>query len=272
MNFITYKQMVDDSISLARKMVGQRFTAVLGIARSGMLPASIVAQELGVHLGSVKSGVIECGGRLSSADIKQMGNRILVVDDSLDEGTAMAEAKRLIPSPLEPVYAVLYVTPGRESHVDHYVRAVPNRIFEWNWFHSPTIKNAYCDMDGVLCSDPVNWDNEKPHYGMELPTLSLMRRPTYTVGTIVTVRMEKWREVTEKWLRDNLVHYDRLVMSSHRDFRERNDYGAGKWKGEVYRDADSTVKLFVESDEGLAREIADISHRPVLCPFVGKMF
>lgn len=278
MNYVTYSELVADSLRFARTLPRNVF-GVLGVPHSGLLPATIVAQELGVRLGDVYS-YTETGGHFYRAGSRlsgRMGQQegvLLVLDDSVYRGQAMTRARKALQGAQTVIeYAAIYADPMRGTgHVDRWVREVPSpRLFEWNWLHAEIIESALCDMDGIFCEDPEVFDDDGPRYKEDLACRPKLRVPRRRVGAIVTGRLHKWRHVTQDWLRQHGVEYDNLVMAPFDSPEERRAYGAGRWKAEEYVKA-KKAKLFVESDEAQAREIAKITGRPVLCPVVGRLF
>ena len=88
-SFVTYQQLVKDSVALAEKIHG-RFDAVVAVPRSGCLPATIVATELNLPLGVVGSRDVFAGERLGSDPFEHRS--VLLVDDSVSSGRAMQNA------------------------------------------------------------------------------------------------------------------------------------------------------------------------------------
>ena len=71
------------------------------------------------------------------------------------------------------------------------------------------------DLDGTLCEltdDPYNhtWE-EKPIYSM-IHTLEREWYPLNIDIFILTGRKEKYRAMTEKWLFENAIEYDKIIM------------------------------------------------------------
>lgn len=279
MNFLSYEDLVQDSTRLAR-MLPVDVIGVLGVARSGMLPATIIAQELGCHLGEVESFVATGGAffrpgrRMTYRGAEGM---ILVVDDSLHGGSALAGAMAslqrnpLLLESMGVMYGAIYVEPGKEELLDFHARVVSSpRLFAWNWLHSEKIETALCDLDGLICADPTTPDDDGPEYATELASLAPLHVPTRRVGGIVTGRIERWRDVTMDWLIDNGVTCGDLKMAPFTSAAERNAFGAARWKAEVYKA--SEAPLFIESKPEDAATIAELSGKPVLCPAAGRCF
>jgi orotate phosphoribosyltransferase len=256
----------------------QGVDAIVGIPRSGLLAASILALHTNLPLADLNGF---CEGRLLSAGRRgkqfhaNAVHRVLVLDDSLYAGYEMERARRIIAASrvkCEVVFGVVYCAPGKESLVDKFgeVCDVP-RIFEWNLMHHPVLAEACVDIDGVLCRDPFNTENDDgPRYREFLRTVDPRCRPSVKINTLVTCRLEKYRDLTENWLCLAGIEYDRLVMLDLPDLHARRRWSRhGEYKAEVF--AASSAKLFIESDYSQAKIIADSSLKPVFCVDTGAI-
>lgn len=245
---------------------------VVGIPRSGMLPASLVALYLNTRLSDIDSFIdgkcysngLSRGKYIRSGEIK----KVLVVDDSIRNGISLLDAKRKLNGVQDRYEFVFFVpiasTIGSEM-VDLYCEIIEEeRLFEWNIFHRSILNKACVDIDGVLCVDPVV-DDDGPRYMEFLHTARPLFTPTSKVNTLVSCRLEKYRQQTEDWLRNNNVDYDRLIMLDFPNKAARVAWNKhGDYKGEYYKKRDDCV-LFIESSKTQAQRIADISHKPVYC-------
>lgn len=279
-NWVSYQNLVADCIALARRLPRDT-VGVLGVPRSGMLAASIIAQELDCHLGDVYSFMntgctfMRPGRRMNWQ--RDPSGPVIVVDDSLYAGAAMDQAKAALrANPMLDAYydyqfAAVYLAPGMQDRVHWYQHEVAlPRLFEWNWRHSDLLTEAMCDMDGVLCEDPECNDDDAERYVDFLWHAKPLHRPHRRLGWVVTGRLERFRGGTEDWLMRHGIEYERLFMAPFETAVERRAYKAAKWKADVYRT--SEAKLFIESDVFMAASIAQDSGRRVLCPTNGKMF
>jgi uncharacterized HAD superfamily protein len=158
------------------------------------------------------------------------------------------------------------VIPGKEKSVDYYFEVVPlPRYFQWNIFNHTSLEKACFDIDGVLCIDPTPDQNDDGpkyiHFILNAPPLFI---PGSKIGTIVTSRLEKYRNETETWLRNNHVKYTDLVMLDLPDMEARqraNSHAAHKAKTYMSK----PYVLFIESSKEQSLEINRISGKPVLC-------
>src|SRR5690242_7983600 len=73
-----------------------KFDCIVGIPRSGMIPAAMLATHLQLPLADVRgyaAGIVN--GRSGASE--RPGKRVLLVDDSANKGAAMARALALLP-------------------------------------------------------------------------------------------------------------------------------------------------------------------------------
>lgn len=245
---------------------------VVGIPRSGMLPANLLALYLNLPYTDIHSfvnGFIYKSGARKQFFTEKEYKKILVVDDSIASGSALKECKKdlaYLESKFDIQYCVIYYTPENKHLADFALEAVPTpRYFQWNIFNHTTLEKACFDIDGVLCVDPTAEQNDDGVlYQSFLNNTAPLYIPGCKIGTIVTSRLEKYRPETEAWLSKNGIHYDKLVMLDLPDMKARQKannhagHKANEYKHNKYN-------LFVESDLGQAIEINRITKKPVFC-------
>lgn len=248
------------------------FDLIVGVPRSGMLPANLIALYLSkpfTDIHSFRNGhIYKSGERGQFIDVKEF-KKILIVDDSIASGSAMIKAKDLVSevsSDFEISYCAIYVVPGKEKLVDYYFEAVPlPRYFQWNILNHTDLEKACFDIDGVLCVDPkVEQNDDGPKYIDFILNAEPLYIPRSNIGTLVTSRLEKYRSETEMWLAKNNVKYKNLVMLDLPDMYARqkaNNHAIHK--ANTYKM--SEYKLFIESSLSQAFEINRITGKPVFC-------
>ncbi len=244
---------------------------VVGVPRSGMLPASMIALYLNTNLGDVESLLgnkfFAIGRTRKSFMSHHEINKVLVVDDSVMSGGSIIDVKKKL-EPISTQYDFTYLAPITSSNGIQYVDIAfeiidEARVFEWNLFHHCLLENTCFDLDGVLCQDPeIDDDGEK--YIRFLETATPLFIPTSPIGTIITCRLEKYRQKTEEWLSKYNIKYQKLVMLDMPTKADRVKWGKhGEYKGEYYKE--SNCNLFIESSLRQANTIAKISRKPVFC-------
>lgn len=254
MNFITYKQLVDDSKSFARRL--PRIDAVVGIPRSGLLPATIISEELNIKLGTItRNGVDFLDGGIR--DVGGSIDTVMVVDDSYDTGDTFDRVRSRIKQfsmAFNVVYGAIYSTTDQISceKIIHQPR-----MFEWNFMNHGLLEKSCVDIDGVLCADPLSEEIDYgPRYEHFLKFAKQIRFPKFVIGTIVTGRIEKYRNLTENWLEEKRIKYNKLIMMP--DHGEHADF-----KADYYKKSDALV--FIESSSHQANIIRKQTGRSVIC-------
>lgn len=246
---------------------------VVGIPRSGMLPANLIALYLNkpfTDIDSFVAGHIYGTGERGSFIEKESSKKILIVDDSICSGNALNIAQAKLAHIIDNeeyklTYGVVYATSRTLDRIDFYCEVIDEmRIFQWNLFHHDSfIPHSFCDIDGVLCPNPPI-DDDGELYKNYISTAPVLYKPSLPVDTLISCRLEKYRNITEQWLADKGIEYKRLIMLDLPTKEDRMKWGKhGIYKGEAYRDSDCC--LFIESSLHEAIEIANVSHKPVFC-------
>jgi len=248
------------------------FDLIVGIPRSGMLPANLIALYLSkpyTDIHSFRNGhIYKAGERGQYIDIKEF-KKILIVDDSIASGSAMTKAKELIrevDSSFEISYCAVYVIPGKEKLVDYFFEVVPlPRYFQWNILNHSVLEKSCFDIDGVLCVDPTDEQNDDgPKYTDFILNAEPLYIPKSKIGTLVTSRLEKYRKETEIWLEKNAVKYNKLIMLDLPDMKARQKANShGSFKADTYKSTE--YALFFESSLSQAIEINRLTSKPVFC-------
>ena len=152
---------------------------IIGVPRSGMIGASIIASYLNVPLIDINSFIngSEPWGRLrlkyfTNTHVKT--NKVLVIDDTVSSGRAMMETREKLTNAnaqVQFIYMCVYLEGWGENSVDLYledVRQYTNNfkdivVYEWNIFqHHPSLMDrCLYDIDGVFCVEPPDERNEE---------------------------------------------------------------------------------------------------------------
>jgi uncharacterized HAD superfamily protein/orotate phosphoribosyltransferase len=269
-----YRTIADLNLILLKRLsiLPRDFDLIVGVPRSGMLPANLLSLYLSkpyTDLGSFINGhIYKAGERGQFIDVREF-KKVLVVDDSIASGSAMTKCKeslKHLEGEFSFSYCAVYVIPGKEKTVDYYFEVVPlPRYFQWNVFNHTSLEKACFDIDGVLCVDPRDDQNDDgPKYldfVLNAPPLFI---PRSKIGTLVTSRLEKYRKPTEQWLQNNKVQYNQLVMLDLPDMEARQKANShAEHKAKTY--LSPSYVLFIESSLSQAMEINRITKKPVLC-------
>lgn len=252
--------------------VPQDIDVVVGVPRSGMLPATMIALARNLPLAEIDG--FAAGNALGHGHTRRDGAQAggfahaLVIDDSCRTGESMREARaKLAHLGCRITFAAVYGTGASASakDVDLVFAHVPEpRVFEWNVLHHPIVSRSCFDIDGVLCVDPTEAENDDgARYLGFLAEAVPLHRPRREIAMLVTSRLEKYRAPTEDWLERHGIRYGELRMLDLPDAAARRRLGAhAGFKAEVYRS--SSCALFVESELHQARDIARLAGKPVL--------
>lgn len=270
--FVKSAELATDAIRLAGQLP-PHIAGIIGIPRSGMMPATLIANLLHLPLFElVPDGPprrMTDGWRMNGRNVPD--GPLVVVDDNQTTGNSITRARQILGQHLagHPVlYAVVYRCQGAKpaTRPDFVGRELPSPILlEWNLWNSIYTPALACDFDGILCRDG---DSSQPLYlprKVELPL-------------VITGRPEATRAKAVEWLARWGVRVRRLEMFPGKFdelFHEVTIDGwkvqrVSQFKAEIY--AQSTCKYFAESDERQAREIAGLTGKPVICPAAGRVF
>lgn len=275
MNFRTISDL-NNIINKNLHKIPKDIDLIVGVPRSGMLVANIISLYLNLPLTDIDSlvegKIFKCGNTKKKKWISNVNEarKILIIEDSSNSGNSLYEVKEKIKNSLleeKIMFLTIYVTEFSKNLTDIYFEVIENpRMFEWNYLHHPSLEKVCFDIDGVLCLDPTEEENDDGEkYRKFIRNAPLRVTPTFKIGTLITARLEKYREDTEFWLKKNNIKYNKLIMMNFQTKEERIKSGSyGKFKGENYKKIKSS-NLFIESDPTQAREIAKISGKAVFC-------
>ena len=259
---------------------------VIGVPRSGMLPATIISEYLNIPLTDLNSFV---NGQRPSGGLrlgfKRPGNltqqKVLVVDDTTFNGTSIRTAKSLLKG-LSKIYDITYMVvykEGRSTEPDIWLEDIsqyadPIVLYEWNIFHhySSVTERCIYDIDGVLGQNPPDERNEQQYLDFIKQAPPLFT-PSNTIGGICSYRLMKNIDITKTWLENNHIQYKELRLFPANSYEERARSGISpeKFKADYYNSC-YWAKLFVESDDYQARRIFEMTKKPVYCVESNKLY
>lgn len=245
---------------------------IVGIPRSGLLVANLVALALNKPMtdldGFIHNKIIKSGTRLTDqpCDLKMI-KKALIIDDSLNLGNALGDVKVKLKGHSfkgKILFSAVYVTPGQEDILDLYFEICPQpRVFEWNIMHHGILEQSCVDIDGVLCRDPTDLENDDgPKYLDFISNVPPSVIPSRTISHLVTSRLEKYRDPTVKWLKKSGIKFNNLVMMQYKSREERmaaNNYG--EFKAQSFEK--SGCELFIESSHEQAITINRLTNKDV---------
>lgn len=276
MNFISYADLSGDIRKSLHKLYDREIDLVVGIPRSGMIPAYMIALYLNLSCidlvsfcrnespanGSTRSP----GKALARAWDAQT---ILLVDDSITSGKSMRSAVEQLPEAFagKVIRLAVYSSSTTPGEVDVHLRHLTwPRIFEWNVYHHGILIRSCVDIDGVLCMSPTQEQSQdREQYRAFLRNARPLILPSGKIHSLISSRPEAYRKETEAWLEKYGIRYERLVLlglAEHGGGQRLASCSAGKAD---YYHAEAKLDLFLEGDPGQAFAIAKATGKPVFC-------
>lgn len=244
MNFVTIDQL-NRSVYQNISKIPKDIDLIVGIPRSGMLVANLIALYMNLPFTDMESFL---DGRMYKTgktrkyarwiENVSQAKKVLIVDDSISKGDAMKEAKEKLEGVYqdkEYVFCAAYALPTNTSNVDVYFEICNHpRMFEWNYLHHWGLNYACVDFEGILCENGV-------------PKIL----PTQKIKCIVSTQPKDKRYELEKWLADQGVQYDELVLVAPNE------------KGSFYKKCDAVMYIATTFED--ARELCEIANKQVFC-------
>lgn len=273
--FKSYENLVEDIRKNIGQIQGFEFDLVVGIPRSGMIPAYIISAYLNIDCADVDSLVmnrpLQKGITRNTKGLlvyPSEANNILLVDDSIYSGSSFDLALSKIPEEMKSKVKTLavYASDISKKRVDFFFEYLNGtKIFEWGIFHNNIISKTCIDIDGVLCYDPLPEQNDDGERYLDfIRNASPLFIPTGEAYALVSNRLEKYRKETEAWLEKHGVKYRKLVLLDLPTKADRLKIDAGiDHKGKFFKNSDAV--FFLESSFNQAVSIAKVSGKPVYC-------
>ncbi|WP_347245389.1 phosphoribosyltransferase [Thermogutta sp.] len=279
--FITLQRLTEDTLRLGRILAPYRFDGVVGVARSGLIPASILAAVWHVPLLSVSPvsqhiTALGSGYRLGDHGKTAQLTNVLLVDDTICGGNTSSRVLALVATALPNariVFAAIYATPETIDRVDVCAAVLPKpHVLEWNFANTYFVQWGAFDFDGVLCVDP-NCADDTPEYQRHIASAEALYLPRKHPITIVSARCEQNRDASMQWLHLHEVNVRRLILWPESS-RRASTTDIANWKANILRQlkASDDIRFYVESDPIQAQIIAERANMPVVCPAAELVF
>lgn len=135
---ISWDQLHRDSRALAWKLLDRadKFDKIIAIARGGLVPAAVIARELGIHyLDTVcitSYSDKDQGSTSVLKGINEDGKDCLIIDDLVDTGNTAQVVRKMLP---KAHFATVYAKPAGKPLVDTYITEVSQDtwiLFPWD--------------------------------------------------------------------------------------------------------------------------------------------
>ncbi|MGN6551002.1 MAG: xanthine phosphoribosyltransferase [Pararhizobium sp.] len=155
---VSWDQFHRDARALAWRLSGsgQEWRAIVCITRGGLVPAAIIARELGVRMietvcvasyhDYTSQGEMSVLKEVSPELLKDDGQSILIVDDLTDTGKTAAIVRAMMP---KAHFATIYAKPKGRPLVDTFV----TEVSQDTWIYFPW------DM-GFSYQEPISKDHK----------------------------------------------------------------------------------------------------------------
>lgn len=267
---MNYKSFADLSADIKTNLhkIPKDVSLVVGIPRSGLLAANLIAMYLNLPLTDIDSFI---EGKVLSpctqSRIQQdaiFKGKILVVDDSVATGKAIIDARKKLAPVLgtknyKLLFCCIYAEPARKNMVDIPLLLLDRpRLFEWNVFHNSILGSACVELDGVLCKAYDGDINNNDAYQQYITRVQPNFIPKSKIAAIVTSRPEKWRSITEEWLTTNKIQFGELVMAKN------EESNPALYKSSFYKKR-TRLELFLEGAQKEAEQIFESTGKDVYC-------
>jgi len=268
--WVSTARLVAGAIRLAAALPAN-CAGIVGIPRSGMLPAATIATHLHLPLYQLsrEGEFTRLSGGSRGNSLYQPGGPLAVIDDTVYGGDAMARARRYMGG-RAAVYAAVFVRPESAGAVDHFAEPLPSpHLLEWNAMNNgpfaghaanPAYRRGLAiDLDGIVVHDDAS--------GGTIGAPYLVPR-AFPCRLIATGRPEAHRAGTEAQLAALGVRWERLEMmpgTALAPWQEVADFKARHY-------AASDCGFFVESDPDQAERIQGTTKRPVICPAMETVY
>ena len=145
--FISYDEISFYSRTIADRLKDEGITHVIGLARGGLVPATIISYKLDVPLlsyaissykGTTKTDKFKVHQFVHFSDLKSLKEadpHVLVVDDICDTGETMRYIwHKLTLAAIKAKYATLFTKKKHRKFLDHYGHVIPDNkwiVFPW---------------------------------------------------------------------------------------------------------------------------------------------
>jgi xanthine phosphoribosyltransferase len=146
---VSWDQFHRDARALVWRLAGVGpFEAIVAVTRGGLVPAAIVARELGIRVietvcvasynhvsqGELRllKGVAESVKALGGGNAQDLGERVLIVDDLVDTGKTARMVREMLP---KAHFATVYAKPMGRPLVDTFITEVSQDtwiFFPWD--------------------------------------------------------------------------------------------------------------------------------------------
>ena len=134
---VSWEELHRNSRALAWRLLSAgHFSGIVAVTRGGLVPAAIIARELGIRL--VDTVCIASYDEMNQGEVKVLkgiagdGEGLLVIDDLVDTGKTSSVVRKMLP---KAYFATIYAKPAGKPQVDSFVTEVSQDtwiLFPWD--------------------------------------------------------------------------------------------------------------------------------------------
>jgi hypothetical protein len=251
--------LVRDTYKLV-KYVPPRCNGIIGIPRSGMLPASILATHMQLPLGELRPdgsiSMLGSGGR--GKFTRYADGKYFIVDDTCHNGYSLQQAKKSYKGN-DAIWAVVY-NRDKNRMPDVYAVDLSVHLLEYNCWNNGQIngQSIVKNLQGGFAVDLFVIMEKKADIKTSPP---IMVPRLHAVPLVIGHLPEASRSEVEDWLRKYQINVNQLVLYDGDDI--------ASFKGLCYKD--SNCGVFFENDINQCQGIANAANKPVIHPESGKV-
>lgn len=296
MIYIGPNRLLNDIRANMWKLTGYEYVGIIAIPRSGMIPATILSEELHIGMCSYNeffdnNGDGKVFNRHGNRTVNHnQSNIYLVVEDSCCHGSMgekVQALKKAFPDKMFVSLAIYIDGPCNlykpdicfvdfRRDIAQILSSNPNELSTILYYYNIldgwwNFKFLY-DLDGVMCVDPPDDRDTKAYedYLRAPKTLHIPMTPSGQPFDICTYRLSKYEKETREFLKNNKVNYGKLIMAKAATRELRNLTPQAVYKAEHYKD--SKYILFIESNDNEAQQICTLTGKPVYCYETGRLY
>ncbi len=244
---INYRSILDMTQLIKKKIVEIPMDCdfVVGIPRSGLIPATIIATIMNLPMvpievlldNTVRNTTINSKKWKKEIDLNEKKTwKVLLVEDSVNHGNSITIAKRKLeesPFSLTVFVMCIYGTQYSSDYVDCVFEVCPQpRFFEWNIQHSNILKHALVDSSVIVdaekklrfsmlkkvCSIFIFDNNEDV-------VLNTLNKYGVLVEQLIVIRKERsFDDLVHEFMQDKY----QIAIVSNRDIAQRLFINTGK--------------------------------------------
>lgn len=274
MIYKTYENLSHDIRNHLPSLQAQKFDLIVGVPRSGMIPAYMIALYLNITCVDLNTflsnGPVPIGKtRKSTCSIASAhhAQRVLLVDDSIMSGREMRCAKAKVDAVYTGTVTTLaiYSSLKNRSDIDLFLEYVPKpRAFEWNLFHRSSIRHSCISLDALFCRPNESRVDSARILSGELEPAFI---PSYRIGHLlaefpISLRNDIEALLERYGIRYGQVHWLPDAMNTVEEIMA--------WKARTY--GESGAKFAIEFNDRTAAEMATLAGKPVLAIGNSELF